>query len=420
MFCVGLLGFAGLVRAEEWPQYRGPNGDGISRETGLLKVWPEGGPKKLWSVPVGIGHASPIAVDGKIYLFTRNEDKKQEVLDCLDAETGKTIWSEAYTGGYDHMNKDWKGSRATPTIDGNFIYTFGSQGHLVCRNLSDGKAVWTKNVVADTKAEPIEWGQASSPLIVGNHIFVQNGRGAGCPVAVAVDKQTGKIVWESEAKGVAKEKAKNKNPTGGSYANIIQIEIGGIKQLIVFAGTDLYGMSPESGKTIWKEAWVTDYDINAATPLFKSPHLFVSSGYGHGSMMLELTATSAKKLWENKTLLQDKFPGPILENDVIYANSEGVVKAISWPDGKMLWEAKSAAERIGPGGSILRVGDQLIVQSERGKLALMNATPGEYKFVSTVKTLTPGTNLWATPLIYKGRLYVKGREELICLDIRQQ
>ena len=409
-----LLACAGL-RAEDWPQYRGPRGDGISREKGLAKSWPAGGPAKVWSVPVGIGHASPIAVDGKIYLFTRDEEKNAEVLQALDAATGNELWSQSYVGGYRNNNVEWRGTRATPVVEGDRIYTYGAEGNLVSRNLADGKEIWSLNVVKETKAEPIQWGEASSPLIVGDVIFVQGGRGQSAPVAAAIGKNSGKIAWQSEARGAAKGKAGW--PTGGGYANIIEVEAAGGKQLIVFGGTALYGMDPATGKTLWQEEWVTDYDINATTPLYQVPNLLVSSGYGHGCMMLELSATGARKLWESKDALQDKFPGPVLDRGVIYGNSEGIIECLNWPDGKVLWTAKGPADRIGFGGSFVRVGDDLIALGDHGKLLLMHATPEGYKVVSSVKKVTQGTNLWSTPLIYRGRLYVKGHDELVCLDI---
>ena len=417
LLAAGMIIAGGLcARAEEWPQWRGPQGDGISRETGLLTTWPAEGPTKLWTVPTARGHASPIAVDGKVYLFTYDDEKGQEILQSLNADTGKEIWRQAYAGGYKSSNQDWLGTRATPVVVGDMIYTYGGSGDLVARKIADGSQVWHTNILKETKAQPLTWGEASTPLVVDDAVYVQGGKGPGAPVAVSVNRTTGKIIWQSEAKSIA-GKTKGEVVAGG-YAHPIMVTIGGIKQLIVFGGAALYGMEPATGKTIWTEAWLTEYDVNATVPIYLEPNLFVTSGYNHGCMMLELSAGGAKKLWETQAV-QGKFNGDILDKGFLYVvgDEKGSIKCLTWPDGKMKWETKTSDARVGAGGSIVRVGDLLILLSERGNLTLASATPEGFKKISSVKGLVAGSNVWATPLIYHGKLYVKGVEELVCLDI---
>jgi outer membrane protein assembly factor BamB len=384
---------------EDWPRWLGPRGDGISRETGLAEKWKGNGPKKLWDRKVGVGHSSPVAVDGKVYLF--HLIGNQDALTCFDAETGKVIWNQTYNGGWTGA---YKGTRATPTIekDDNRIYTYGGAGHLVCRELDSGKPVWALDVLKSTGTRPLQWGQASSPLIVGDRVFVQAGDGG--PVAVAVDKKTGRLAWQSEAR----EK--------GGYAHIIQIDAGNEPQLIVFGGTALYGMDPRNGRTLWREEWRTSYDVNAATPIYHDGHLFVGSEYNHGCMMLRLDGRRARKLWEKKDILC-KFQPPILDGDHLYANSAGTLKCMSWPDGKIVWQAKDRDLRLGPGGSMVRVGDdKLITLSEQGKLSLVRADPHGVKLLAQEQVFD-GSEIWSTPLLYGGKLYVKGGDEFLCLDV---
>lgn len=417
LFLAASLALTGFVRAEDWPQYRGPQGDGIVREQNLLTEWPAEGPKKLWSVKTGTGHASPVVVANKVYLFTRDEDKDEEVLTAYEAADGKQLWQQSYKGGYNaKSDPTWHGARATPVVEGDKIYTYGGSGDLYGRAVADGKELWHINVLKDTKAKELEWAQASSPLIVGDLIYVQNGIGGGVPVAVAVNKADGKIAWQSEAKGGAESKQKMKGGYGGGYAQPVLATVGGKPQLVILGGEAVYGMDPATGKTLWQEEWQTSYDVNATTPIYKEPNLFISTGYGHGCMMLELSAAGAKKLWESKALAS-KYPQVILDRDALYGNSEGILKCIHWPDGKELWQVKEAAERLGPGGSLVRFGDYLITLSERGKLTLAKATPEAYKKISQVKEITPGKNIWSTPTISNGRLFIKGVDELICLSI---
>ena len=402
LFCFASLSIAAPALAddapEDWPKWLGPRGDGISRETGLADKWPMNGPRKLWDREVGVGHSSPVAADGKVYLFHLLGN--QDALTCFDANTGKVIWNETYRGGWTGA---YKGTRATPTIekDENRIYTFGGAGHLVCRELDSGKPVWAYDVLKSTGSRPLQWGQASSPLVVGDRVYVQGGDGG--PVAVCVDKKNGRAVWQSDAK----EKA--------GYAQILPIAVGRVQQLVVFGGTNVYGLDPRNGRTLWREAWRTSYDVNAMTPVYRDGHLFVSSEYNHGCMMLRLDGRGARKFWE-KPDIQCKFQPPILDGDHLYANSAGTLKCMSWPDGKIVWQARDRDLRLGAGGSMVRVGDKLITLSEQGKLSLVRADPNGVKVISQ-EQIFDGSEIWSTPLLYGGKLYVKGREELVCFDV---
>ena len=233
-------------------------------------------------------------------------------------------------------------------------------------------------------------------------VYVQSGKGGS--IAVAVRKDDGSVLWQSEARGTS------------GYAHPILVDAGGKPQLIVFAGKALYGMDPATGKTLWQQPWETSYDVNSTTPVFRDPHLFVSSEYNHGSMMLRLSSGGAEKLWENKEI-QSKFPGMVLDGDALYANSSGTIKCMSWPDGKILWAAKDPKLRLGPGGSIVRYGtDRLLGMSERGNLSISRATPEGIDLLAQAQVLD-SREAWSTPLLYGGRLYAKGDTEFICFDL---
>jgi outer membrane protein assembly factor BamB len=250
-------------------------------------------------------------------------------------------------------------------------------------------------------------------LVAGDRVYVQGGKDGA--VAVAVDKKSGKIAWQSEAKGLA------------GYAACV---LGDVKdsgqQLFVFGGDALYGMDPASGKTLWSQPWKTQYNINAATPVFDGTHLFVTSDYNHGCMMLEVSKAGAKKLWENKNV-QSRFQAPILDGQFLYSNSDdkrGTLKCLSWPDGALKWDVKETELKLGFGGSIVRDGDLLVAMGQDGKLSLIKATPQGYEKVSQFQLFTPnGANsagtpdIWSTPMIYHGKLYVKGEDSLVCLEV---
>jgi outer membrane protein assembly factor BamB len=388
---------------EEWPKWRGPRGDGISHETGLLDKWPADGPRKVWSATVGLGFSSPIGLDGRVYLLSQVADN--ETLSAFDADSGKVIWSQSYAGGY--PKDDFPGSRATPTVDGKFIYSYGGGGDLVCRDLADGKEVWHNNILQSTGTTLLTWGQASSPLVTDTAIYVQCGQGG--PMAVSVNKETGGIQWKSEASGP------------GGYAAPILMSIGGAQQLVVFGGQQLCGLEPSTGKTLWSQPWQTNYDVNASTPIADGDKVFISSGYNHGAAQYQISANGAKQVWMS-TEMQSRFPAAVLDGGYLYCNSEdrsGTLKCLSWADGSTKWTAKGGrATKLGFGGSFVRFSDKLITMSQSGLLSLMKATPDGMDLISQDQVFDEGfSKVWSTPLIYHGKLYAKGENELICLDI---
>ena len=400
LLALTILLLAAQAYAEEWPRFRGPRGDGITSETIPDKL-PKEGPKKLWSKEVGIGYASPVAVDGKIYMFALAEGR--DTLYCFD-EAGNQLWKEAYDGGWTGAN-EYPGTRASPVIENGRIYTYGGAGDLVARDIS-GKLIWHINVLKETNATGRaggDWGMASNPLIEGNSIYVQGGNGDA--FAVAVDKNNGKITWKSD-KGV------------GAYAQPILIDVKGSKQLAVFAAFGLFGLNPDTGKTLWKYPWTTNYDVNAATPIYKDGRVFISSNYGHGGALLDVTSNTPKKIWENKEL-KCHFQPPILDGDVMYGNSEGRLKCIKWADGKPSWP-QAAPDGLGGGGSLVRSKDKLLIMADSGKLIIAQATPAAYKRLAEAQLFEEpgrGGRIWSTPLLYKGKLYAKGMEEFNCYDL---
>lgn len=391
----------GCLFAEDsaWPKWRGPDGDGICREVRLAERWPEEGPKIIWQDKTGKGFASPVAAGGKVCLFAVIDRK--DTLIVYDAANGQRAWSASYSNSFLVTHG---GTRATPVIDKDLVYTLGGAGDLVCRKFADGTPVWHINVLTETKSKNLTWGTASSPLIVGDTIYLQvacNG-----PTAVAVSKKDGTVTWESESREQA------------SYAPIVQVEAGGKKQLIVFGGKSIIAMDPANGKTIWTYPWTTEFDVNAATPICRDGRLFLSSGYNHGSIMLRLTGDKPEKLWETKKP-DCKFPSPVLDGDCLYATGEksGTLGCYNWADGKELWMADNKQIPLGFGGSMLRLpNSRAIAISDTGRLFLLEATRESVKIISQAKPITD-KDVWSTPLVYQGRLYLKIGPSFACLDI---
>jgi outer membrane protein assembly factor BamB len=387
------------TNTSDWPKWRGPNGDGISRETNLAQSWPKVGPTELWSAEVGIGYASPVAAGGRVYLFSMSDGI--ETLTCFDANSGKILWNESGGKG---RSASYPGTRATPSIEGNDVITLGGAGELTCRDVNTGAKRWAINILDETNASPLDWGTASSPLVHGKLIYVQVGQGG--PVALAIDRTNGQIAWRSEAIGIA------------GYACPLLIEFEGKPQLVVFGGKALFGIDPDKGKTLWQHNWETSWDVNASTPIYWDGKIFINSGYGHGAALLQLNSSGPpRQLWTNQQA-QSRFQPAVLDKDTIYLNSEATkgLMAIDWETGKTLWTDDNAL-KLGLGGSFVRLPDDRVISlGERGTLSLAHASQKELKLISAAK-LIEGTQTWATPLVYGGRLYVKGEQEFVCYDI---
>lgn len=386
---------AGRAVAEEWPRYRGPRGDGIVRDAKLAAKWPAK-LRERWRAEVGAGYASPIAASDVVYTFARDGEK--EVLTAFSLD-GKVLWREGYEGGW---GGSYPGTRATPLIEGGAIYTFGGAGDLVKRAQADGKLQWRVNVLTRAGASSnLDWGTASNPLLDGKRLYVQGGHGG--PVALAIDAATGANVWISEARGDA------------GYAAPVLLGEGEQARLVIFGGDTLFGLRPQTGKATWSESWRTSWGVNAAAPIHRDGLLFASSAYGRGSVLLRVLPDKVEKVWQARDV-QTRFNAAILDGDTIYANSEGELKALAWKDGKVLWSAKKADFSLGMGGSIVRAGDKLLMLGERGAISLARATPASVERLAQAQILD-GSENWATPLVYKGRLYVKGETHLVCLDL---
>ncbi len=345
---------------------------------------------------MGLGYASPVAVAGRVYLFTLNDRK--ETLTAFEAGSGKIVWSQEDVSGAGWAS-GYPGTRATPAIDGGKIYTLGGAGELVCRDLSDGKEQWRINVVKRLGVGLPGYGAASSRLVAGDKVYVQTGQGG--PIVLALNKNTGAIAWESEARGVA------------GYAHPILID--NPVRLVVLGGDAVFGMDPETGKTIWSYPWRTNFDVNSATPVYADGHLFITSAYDHGCAMLKISEDAVSREWESRKVMA-RFQPPILDRGLLFANSEGTIKCLSWPDRQVNWTGADSELRAGLGGSMLRVGDELLILSDRGKLIVAHADSAGIGVLAQAQ-LMDDREVWATPLLYGGRLYVKGTRELVCFDM---
>lgn len=376
-------------------------------ESPALPPWPTDGPRRVWERPVGLGYSSPVAWDGIVYAFAQ-----QGSLDCLsafDAATGQLRWMASYacTTRADSPQAANPANHlplpgATPVVDGATIFTLGGGGDLTCRDRRTGAQRWQVNVLRETGGKILTWNQTSTPLVTADRVYVQGGKNG--PTALAFDKVTGHLAWQSESR------------TPGGYAEPILIDAGGTPQLIVFAGEALYAMDPRTGRTIWTEPWPTSYGINAARPVFSGGHLFASSNYNMGGRMLAVMPDHARVEWRRHRP-RLTFQPAVLDRGFLYANSGGLLTCMRWPGGQIVWDSIGGDhDLLDTGGSFVRRNDDMILLSEFGRLSLVHATPAGYHVISSFQA-TKGENLYAHPLLDGDRLFVKGTDTLACFDL---
>ncbi|HKQ61474.1 MAG TPA: PQQ-binding-like beta-propeller repeat protein [Candidatus Polarisedimenticolaceae bacterium] len=381
--------------AVDWPQFRGPNRDGVSTETGLLKSWPETGPKVLWRAALGEGYSGLAVVRGRLY--TAVGQGSDELVLCLDAAGGKELWRTRIDAKW--LDDQGNGPRSTPTVDGAMVYLLGGRAKLVALGAQDGKQVWAHDLQQEYGATIPQWGVSSSPLVEGELLLVE----VGGPHAlfVAFDKKTGKEAWRSQG-GVA------------GYSAPLAINVGGVRQVLFFSGKKLYAVSPKDGSVYWEVPWETSYDVNAAMPVFIAPDkVFISSGYDKGAALLRIKVAGGKpaveSVWQNR-VMKNHFSSSVLVGGYLYGFDDKTLKCIDPQSGEGKWMTRGFGH-----GSLLYADGHLIVLGDHGQLALVEATPQEYR--EKAKTTPFQTKTWTMPTLVDGKLYLRDQSELIVLQV---
>ena len=393
-FLIGSTAFAQAVLAADWPQWRGPNRDGVSTETGWLVEWPKEGPKAVWKKDVGTGCASVVVSNGRLY--TAGNRSNQDTVWCLDAKTGAEIWKHSYPAALD-PNMYEGGPNTTPLVDGQFLYTVSREGDLHCRGLADGKTVWSKSFQRDFGAPKPSWGYSGTPLVVGNLLIADVG-GPGAST-VAFEKTTGKVLW------------KEGNDKAG-YSSPVVFQHNGKQCVAMFNASGLVVREVATGKEVLRHHWRTSYDVNAATPIIHDGKILIASGYSVGGALLALDGNDAKVVWKNKSM-KSKFSSPVLWQGHLYGFDESTLACLDFASGDEKWQQNGLGM-----GTVLIADGKLIVLSESGELLVADATPTGFKPISRAKVIKG--RCWVVPVLANGLIYVKNNDgDLVCLDLRK-
>jgi outer membrane protein assembly factor BamB len=405
-----------LPAPTDWPQWRGRERDGVANVHGLLTDWPGRGPKVLWSAPLHQGDGcegySSFAVGGgRVFTLVR-EDASTETVLCWDARSGHEQWRQRYDCPAPKIQFG-SGPRSTPCLDGDRLYTVGSSGVLHCLDVATGKPHWRHDLLAEFHALPPGWGVSSSPLVEGDLVLVNPGGTDGGSVA-AFDKVTGELRWKA-----LDDRA--------SYSSPVAVTVAGQRQILFFTQPGLVSLTPE-GRLLWRYPWTTFSDVNAATPLMftaytgerKQEYVFISSGYNTGCVLLRLEPDGAGGQRALRVYQGDQmcchFSSPVRYRDHLYGFSESALTCMDLRTGAVKWRKNGYKK-----GSVILAEGHLIVLGEDGQLALLEATPAQGQEPPPVKARARpfhGDHCWAAPALADGLLYLRDREQVLCLDLR--
>jgi outer membrane protein assembly factor BamB len=403
IFGIILLG-ATLSRSNEatgeWPQWRGPNRDGVSLETGLLKEWPSTGPPLVWKTQ-GLGNGYSTVAVSRGRLYTMGVRDNQEFILAIDVTDGKTLWVQAH--GSRFTNDKGDGPRSTPTVDGNFLYALGGNGDLSCLELNDGKTVWTMNILQKFESSNIHWGISESPLIVGDRLLVTPG-GKNASI-VALNKKDGSIIWKSQS-------------DRPGYSSGVYTELGGVPEAIFFTESRAVGVDVRDGSLLWEYSQASNRTANCATPIVSGNYVFLSSDYGTGCALLALVPNdgkiNAREIYFNQEM-KNHHSSSVLVDGTLYGFSSTILTAMRFNDGHVFWKDRSVGK-----GSLTYADGRLYCLSEKGIVGLVEASPEAYKEKGRFSIPQESLPTWSHPVVAGGRLYLRDQDVLYAYDIREK
>jgi outer membrane protein assembly factor BamB len=393
----------------DWPQFLGPTRDNHYAGNGLADAWPKDGPKILWNKDVGSGWSGPIVAGGKLILFHRLDDK--ETVECLDAASGKQLWSGDYPTAYQDSFGFDNGPRATPAIADGRVFTFGAEGMLTCWDLNTGARAWQVNTKEQYHADKGYFGMVCSPLVEGDAVILNvggtRGRNEGAGVA-AFDKTNGNLLWKA-----------TRHEAG--YSSPIPATIGGKRSVLSLTRAGLVDLDPKTGDVRFEYPFRarSDTTVNAASPVLAgNDQVLLSASYGTGATLLKIDGgAKPQALWASDDALSAHYATPVIHNGYVYGfhgrQEEGCAfRCIELKTGNVKW----SKDRVGA-GTVLLAGDELFILHERGELIRAAASPDAFKLTGRATILKPDVR--AYPALAGGLYFARDQGKLVCVDLRK-
>ncbi|WP_232104843.1 PQQ-binding-like beta-propeller repeat protein [Gimesia chilikensis] len=453
------------VKTGDWPYFLGPEETGISAETGLIDDFPRQGPPLLWEKKIGTGYSAPSVLGNRLVIHHRPDDDGpgKEVIECVDADSGKPLWKYEYPSDFRDPYGYNNGPRCSPLLTSKYCYTFGAQGKLYCLTLDKGKEVWHRDCLKDFDVPPGFFGVGATPILEGDKLIVMVG-GKPNSGMVAFDPETGKTLWQNVGKDVWDGTSTGwerlpvykwrGNEKLSSYSSPIAATIHGKRHLLCLMRQGLVSLNPDDGSVnfkYWFRSLLRD-SVNAARPVVVDDKIFLSAAYQVGSALLEVNPNgkSYKELWRDPTNMMTHWSTSIFHDGYFYGFSGrhergATMRCVKLSDGKVMWETDGTspvADKVKPNqitgkfqwidtgkpapwpfygrGSAILADNKFIVLGERGTLAIVKVDPE--KFSEVCRTSFPQITYpaWAAPVLAHKKLYLRSESHLICLDFAKK
>ena len=413
VFCAAL---SSASFANDWPQWQGPDRNAISQEHGLLQEWPKDGPPLAWQIKgLGGGDSAPAIAAGRIFgMGNRGDD---EIVWAVSENDGKELWVTRLGPAFQQQVPQGKeGPGCTPTVDGERLYVEGLAGNVACLQVSDGKILWQHSLPKDFGGDPPIWSYRESPLIDGNKVILTPG--GQDATLVALEKATGKTVWQCQVPG---------SPKAG-YASAIAIDFEGQRQYVQFTQKTLVGVAAADGKFLWRyDRCANSHGINCSTPIYHDGTVFDASAYGTGGGLVKLTkdengGVKAEEVYFSRKM-QNHHGGMILLDGYLYGanggNEGGALVCLDFKTGNVQWDERDDPDRRAPKGSVAFADGRLYYRTEKGAVLLIEPSPKQYqergRFEQPERSKQPA---WSHPVIANGKLYLRDQDLLLCYDIK--
>ncbi|MCA9118875.1 MAG: PQQ-binding-like beta-propeller repeat protein [Planctomycetaceae bacterium] len=389
------LALLSIVSAEDWPNWRGPNRNGVSDEESWRVDWPTTGPPIQWKANVGTGFSSVVVSKGRA--FTVGNRDNTDTVFCLEADSGKVLWQHSYESPLN--DKFFEGGpTATPTVDGERVFTLSQAGDLFCFAVTTGDILWSKNIANEADVRAPGWGFGGSPVVHDDKLLLAVGE-----AGTAVDKTTGELLWSSDDKDAG-------------YATPHLLKHDGNWLMLVASGKYFHAVDVDTGQERWRHKWLTRFGCNAADPIVVAQTVFISSGYNRGSALLRFTAGEPEEVWKTKEY-QNQFSSSVLLDGYLYGvdgdtTGERTLKCIELKTGEVQWSHEGFGS-----GALIAAGKRLIILSETGELVIADASPVAFRQVTRGSVLEG--KCWTAPTLANGRVYCRSADgEVACVDLR--
>jgi outer membrane protein assembly factor BamB len=391
-----------LTAQSDWPQFQGPTRNGVYPGKDLVETWPNGGPITVWKKPIGQGFSGPVCADQKLILFHRQANR--EIIQCLDATTGKEIWNTGTPTNYrDSFGFD-EGPRSTPSISGNKVYTLGASGIITCTDFQTGSRQWQLNAAEKFKAEKGFFGFACSPLVVDGLVLLNIG-GRNNTGIIALEAETGKLRWKAT------------NHDAGYSSPILSVH-DNQRLGLFFTKKGLVGIGLKDGNVLQEFSWKSrnNASVNAATPLLIGNSVFLSSSYQTGAVLLDLGTMPWKKIWNGDDSISNHYATCVYRNGFLYGihgrqEYRPSLRCLDAKTGKVQWSKDGFGS-----GTLTLAGSDLLIMKETGELYQVEAAPTKYQLKNRTQIL--GGKTRAYPALANGLFFARSTRELVCVELR--